>query len=175
MEAQRLTEEQLDAYRPLRIWKSIDADRRRAAAEAFWKSDLVKDLDKAATIEVLAAAMHFRPQSIRTAPHAKKAGYLAGCNALNDHATGTLLYVYHFERQVPLMERFLDALTITHEGGRIEEENIAPQAEEALRGAVEGLLGEFGKEDVHLYLRTLVSQDEITWGALVPILESWES
>ena len=37
-----------DRYHAGRIWRSMDAERRRAAAEAFWTSEKVKDFDKAA-------------------------------------------------------------------------------------------------------------------------------
>jgi len=171
MSAQALTEEQLDHYRPIRIWRSLDPERRKAAAEAFWTSDLVKDIDKLAAVDVLATAMHFRHQTIRSAPPARRAGFLAGCNALNDPIAGTLLYVYHMERQVPMMSRFLDALGIAHESGKIDDESLEPPEEEALAKAADAVIAECGREDVLLYLRTLVSQDEITWAALVPVIE----
>ena len=171
MKAQPLTDAQRDHYRPMRIWKSLDAERRHAAAEAFWKSDLVKGTDKAATIEVLATTMHFRHQTIRTAPLSKRAGYLANSNALNDQVAGTLLYVYHMERQKPLLTKFLDALGVEHEDGQIKDE-MEPPAKEALEKAVDALFAECDRKDVLLYLETLLAQDAVTWGPLAEILEA---
>jgi hypothetical protein len=171
MKAEPLTDAQLDHYRPMRIWRALDAERRHAAAEAFWKSDLVKDADKAATIDVLATTMHFRHQTIRTAPPAKRAGYLANSNALNDQVAGTLLYVYHMERQKPLLTKFLDALGVEHEDGQIKDE-MEPPAQEALEKAVDALFAECDRKDVLLYLETLLAQDAATWGPLAAILEA---
>ena len=171
MPAEALTEEQLEPYRPIRIWRALDAGRRLAAAEAFWSSELVKDIDKLAAVEVLASAMHFRHQTIRSAPPARRAGFLAGCNALNDPVAGTLMYVYHMERQVPLMSKFLDALGIKHENGRIESDELEPPAGKSLAAAVESVLASCDRDDVLLYLRVLVSQDEVTWAALVPVID----
>ncbi len=159
-----------DRYHAGRIWRSMDAERRRAAAEAFWTSEKVKDFDKAAVIEALAAAMRFRPQSIRTAPPTKRVALLAGWHALNDHVAGTILYAYHIERQAPLMGRFLDALGIEHEQGQIRAE-LQPPAAEPLEKAVDALLADSDRQDVIIYLETLLSQDPETWGALAPVLE----
>ncbi len=159
-----------ERYHAARIWRSMDAERRRAAAEAFWKSDKVKDFDRAAVVEALAAAMRFRPQSIRTAPPPKRIALLAGWHALSDHVAGTILYAYHMERQVPLMGKFLDALGIEHEEGRIVSEVSAP-SKESLEKAVDALLAGGDRQDVILYLETLLSQDPETWAPLAVILE----
>ena len=41
--------------------------------------------------------------------------------------------------------------------------------------AVESVLASCGRDDVLLYLRVLVSQDEVTWAALVPVIDSLEA
>ena len=43
------TEEIQERYRPLRIWKSLDMEKRTEMAQVFWTSDSVKDLEKAET------------------------------------------------------------------------------------------------------------------------------
>jgi hypothetical protein len=148
----------------------MDAGRRHAAAEAFWTSEKVKDFDRAAVVEFLAAAMRFRPQSIRTAPRPKRIGLLAGCHSLNDHVAGTILFAYHMERQAPLMGRFLDALGIEHEKGQIRSE-VTPPSKEALEKAVDAILAGSDRQDVTIYLETLLSQDPDTWGPLAAILD----
>jgi hypothetical protein len=64
-----------------------------------------------------------------------------------------------------MMAAFLDALGIAHEDGLIKEDDVKPDAEK-IAGAVEQLRSRFPKEDVELYLNTLLCQDPETWGAL---------
>jgi hypothetical protein len=64
-----------------------------------------------------------------------------------------------------MMGAFLDALGIAHENGLIQEENVKPDAAK-MSAAVEKISAEFPKEDVQIYLNTLVCQDPETWGAL---------
>ena len=105
----QMSEEEIqERYRPVRIWRTMEAEARKAAALAFWKSGQVKPEEKAAAVDALATAMRFRHQSIVKASPDKRAGYLAGCNALNDHVVGTILFIYHMETKVPMMIDFLD-------------------------------------------------------------------
>jgi hypothetical protein len=161
-------------YRAIRIWRALDSDRRRAAAEAFWSSDLVKEIDRAAAVEALASAMRFRAQTIRTSPPAKRAGYLAACTSIPDPVAGTVLYAYHMAHKLPLMTRFLDALEIPHEEGQIKEE-IDPPCRESLEKALDALLAEHDRQDVITYLETLLCQDDVTWAELFPILEAQDT
>lgn len=174
MSAEMSAQEMHDRFRPVRIWRAMGAERRKEAALAFWKSDKVKDVEKAAAVEVLATAMHFRPQTIRQAPPDKRAAFLANCNALDDHVTGTILFIYHVETKVPMMARFLDALEIKHEEGRIEEE-VKPPTEEALKKAVAELIENHDRAEVITYLEVLLSQDDETWGGLLPVLGKVEA
>ena len=170
MSAEMTPEEMQERFRPLRIWRSLSGETRKEAALAFWTSDQVKEIEKAAAIDALATAMRFRPQTIRQAPPAKRAGFLAGSNALTDHVAGTILFIYHIERKVPLMSKFLDALGINHEEGRIEDE-VDPPTEEALEKAVDEILKEHERAEVITYMETLLSQDDGTWAGLVPVLQ----
>lgn len=160
-----------DRFRPARIWRSLDAGRKLKAAAAFWKSDAVKDADRQAAVIALAQSLRFRPQTIRTAPAAKRAQYLASHPALPDHLAASLLYAYHLEAQAPMLTRFLDLLGIAHEAGRITGEVKAPDAK-GLEEAAGKLLAEFDPADVAVYFETLVSQDASAWGGLEGILEA---
>src|SRR5262245_16254295 len=91
-----------DRFRPLRIWKSMDRERKVRAAESFWKSDVVQGPEKDAVAIALAQSLHFRPQSIKSASAGQRASWLAGYHGLNDHIAANLLYAYHMERQVPM-------------------------------------------------------------------------
>jgi hypothetical protein len=158
-----------DRYNPLKIWRSLDPGRKLRAATVFWKSPAVKPPEIEVAAALLAQALHFRPQSIRTAPLAKRAAYLANFAAMPDHLAANLLYAYHLGNQVPLMSRFLDVAGIAHEEGRIQGETKPPEKAK-LEEAADALFRDFDARDVTIYLETLVSQDEETWGGLREIL-----
>ena len=157
--------------RPLRIWRSLDPERKLRAAAAFWKSDLVKPPEIELAVTSLATALHFRPQSIRTAPLARRAAWLAGYHGISDHLAAPILYAYHLTHQVPMMVRFLDSIGVEHEEGRIKEEAKSPEPK-AVEEGVDALLKEFDRKDVITYLETLVSQDEKTWAGVAAVLEA---
>lgn len=161
-------------FQALQIWRSLDHDRRLKAAAAFWKSPAVKppEIDVAAAL--IAQSLHFRPQSIRTAPLPKRASYLAGYAAMPDHLAANVLFAYHLAHQIPMMARFLDLLGIAHDEGRIKDET-PKQTREKLAPAAARLYEEFDPRDVTIYLETLVSQDDETWGALAEVLTDLES
>lgn len=174
MPAEMSEEEIQERYRPLRIWRSMTAEARKAAALAFWTSENVKDVEKAAAVDALATAMRFRPQSIRQAPPERRAGFLAGSHALNDSVVGTILFIYHMDKKVPMMSDFLDALGINHEEGRIDDE-VKPPTEEALSKAVTTLLEKHDRAEVVTYMEVLLSQDDGTWAGLIPVLQGLET
>ena len=65
-----------------------------------------------------------------------------------------------------MMGAFLDAIGIAHENGMIADEELkAPEAETLRKGAA-AIAGQFPKDDVALYISTLLWQDPETWGAL---------
>ena len=164
---------ELDRFHPLRIWRSFDHARKLKAAEAFWKSPAVQPGEIEVACALLAQSLRFRPQSIRTAPLAKRASYLANYAAMPDHLAGNLLYAYHLMHQAAMMARFLDLLGIAHEAGRIQED-VKPQEPAKLAEAAASLFKEFDARDVTIYLETLVSQDDATWGALAKTLAADE-
>ena len=96
---------------------------------------------------------------------------LDGC--LPDPVASSALFAYHLDHHIPMMSRFLEALGIEHEGGRIGAE-VEPQTKDHLAQGIEVLLGEFDPIDVVVYLKTLVSQDPETWGALADLIEERE-
>ena len=164
------TQADAERFRPLRIWKRLDGDRRRQAATAFFRSDAVRREEIEAALILLGNALHFRPQTIRTAPIAKRAGWLAGFGGMNDQLAATLLFAYHLAHQVPMMSRFLDLLGVKHEDARIAEE-VKPPEPARLAEAVAALRKEFDPRDVATYFETLISQDDETWGGLAGHLE----
>jgi hypothetical protein len=155
-------------FRPSRLWKKLSPERRLAAAELFW-SDEQSTEQQIEAVGALASHMKFRPKSVIGLPIEKKAKYLATLPAVSDTVAARALVNYHLDRQRPMMGAFLDLLGITHEDGLISEENVTKPDAVQLKAAAAELSSKYPKEDVALYLSTLVSQDPDTWGALADI------
>jgi hypothetical protein len=155
-------------FRPSRLWKKMSAERRMAAAEAFWADEQSTE-QQIEAVGALAGHMKFRPKSVIGLPLDKKVKYLVTLPTLSDTIAARALVNYHLEHQRPMMGAFLDLLGITHENGLISEENVAKPEAEKLKAAAAELPSKFPKEDVMLYFSTLVSQDPDTWGALADL------
>jgi hypothetical protein len=155
----------LDEMRPARLWRTMPAERRAAAATAFW-SDENAALEQAEAIGLIARQIKFRPRSVQALPVDKRAKYLAGLAQVSDLLAARLLVVYHLEFQRPMMGAFLDALGIAHKDGLIEEESPKPPTAEAMTAAADTLAASFPRSDVSRYFWTLLWQDPETWGAL---------
>ena len=146
----------------------MSPERRLAAAELFW-SDEQSTEQQIEAVGALASHMKFRPKSVISLPLEKKAKYLATLPAVSDTVAARALVNYHLDRQRPMMGAFLDALGIAHENGLISEENVTRPDAAKLMAAASDLSSKFPKEDVLLYLSTLVSQDPDTWEPLAEI------
>ena len=155
----------LEDMRPAKLWKTMSADRRVAAATAFW-TDENAALEQAEATALIARQIKFRPRSVQALPAEKKARHLAGIAQVSDLLAARLLVVYHLEFQRPMMGAFLDALGIKHEQGLIEDETPKAPTPEALTAAADTLLAAYPKADVVRYFWTLLWQDPDTWGPL---------
>jgi hypothetical protein len=150
--------------RPSHLWKPLTEDRKRLAAEAFWR-DADASLEHAEVIASIAQRLKFRAKSVVALPLDKKVRYLSSM-PISELVAARLLIAYHLTHQRPMMGSFLSALGIAHEDGVIaEDETPAPTRERLLAAAA--TIGEtYPAEDVALYLSTLLWQDAETWGAL---------
>ena len=157
---------------PSRLWKRMTSDQRQRAAHAFWSDPDATDYQVAAAF-FIAQQKKFRPKTVIGLDLDRKAKHLATVAAVPDQIAARALITYHLAEQRPMMGAFLDALGIAHENGLIQEENIKPDAAK-IRGAIEKISTEFPKEDVQIYLNTLLVQDPETWGALRDSVESLE-
>lgn len=155
----------LDRFRPSRLWKELSADRRTAAAEAFWNEDEPPE-SQVDAIVAIAQRLKFRPKSVATLPRDKKVRYLASTVNVSDTVASRLLVTYHLARQRDMMGQFLDKLGIKHEQGLIADEEVPRPDAARLAEAARQLAAEFPADDVSLYFATLVSQDPETWGTL---------
>src|SRR4030095_2263075 len=131
-------------FRPSRLWKKMSAERRMAAAEAFWADEQSTE-QQIEAVGALAGHMKFRPKSVISLPLDKKVKYLATLPTVSDTVAARALVNYHLEHQRPMMGAFLDLLGITHENGLINEENVAKPDGEKLKAAAAELSGRFPK------------------------------
>jgi hypothetical protein len=161
----------LSAFRPSRLWKSLPSERRVAAAELFWLDEESAE-QQIEAIAAIAAHMKFRTKSVMGLAPERKAKYLATLPGVSDSVAARALVNYHLEKQRPMMGAFLDMLGITHENGLIAEENVTKPDVEKVRTAAADLAAQYPPEDVSLYFRTLVSQDPDSWEALADLPET---
>jgi hypothetical protein len=150
------------------VWKRMPEDKRRLAAEAFWREkDGVEQQFEA--MALLARQHKFRPIFVQRMPIDKRTRYLANYKAMPDALAARLLVSYHLAHQRPMLRALLDALGIAHEEGLITTDPEGPLDADRLRAAVESLGTSFPQEDVTLYLLTLLSQDAETWKGLASL------
>jgi hypothetical protein len=149
---------------PSRLWKSMTSDQRQRAAHAFWSDPEATD-DQVQAAFLIAQQKKFRPKTVIGLDLDRKAKHLATVAGVSDQIAARALITYHLAEQRPMMGAFLDALGIAHENGVIQEDSVKPD-DAKIQGAVEKISAEFPKEDVQIYLNTLLCQDPDTWGGL---------
>ncbi len=158
---------------PARLWKSMTADQRLRAARAFWRDEDAAN-DQVQAVLLIAQHRKFRPKSVIGLDDERKARHLATLPGLPDALAARALVVYHLAEQRAMMAAFLDALGIAHENGLIQEDQARPDPAR-LTDAVAAISAAFPREDVRLYLDTLLVQDPETWGALGELAAAWRA
>lgn len=157
-----------DTLTPSRMWKRMTLDQRERVARTFWSDPDATD-DQVQAALLIAQQKKFRPKTVIGLDLDRKARHLATLGSLPDSTAARALVIYHLSDQRPMMTAFLDALGIAHENGLIQEDDVKPDSAK-IPAAVEQLRSQFPKEDVELYLNTLLCQDPETWGALGEIV-----
>jgi hypothetical protein len=153
------------------MWKNLPADKRLAAAEAFWRDDQDDSgLQHVEAIVAIAKRLKFRPKSVQALPIDRRARQLAQMPDVSDAIATRALIAYHFTEKRDLMGAFLDALGIAHDRGQINEDEVAPPERDKLMAAANAVQAAFPKDDVDLYLRTLATLDGDTWAGLNEVL-----
>lgn len=160
-----------DIPRPSQLWKQLDPEKKRLAAEAFWNDENAAN-EQAEAIGLIAQRIKFRLKSVITMPLEKKTHYVLSMPAVSEMLAARLLVTYHVAHQRAMMGAFLDALGIAHEDGIITEDEVKPPSSDALQKAAKAIGASYPAEDVSLYLSTLVWQDPDTWGPLADLPES---
>jgi len=160
-----------DIPRPSQLWKQLNADKKRQAADAFWHDEHAAN-EQAEAVNLIAQRIKFRLKSVIAMPVEKKTQYLLSMPAVSEMLAARMLVAYHLQHQRAMMGAFLDALGIRHEEGIIAEEEVAPPTADALKQAARTLASSYPADDVSLYLSTLVWQDPDTWGPLGDLPET---
>ena len=153
-----------DIPRPSQLWKQLAPEKKRLAADAFWRDEHAAN-EQAEAIAMIAQRIKFRLKSVLAMPIDKKTHYVLSTPSVSEVMAARLLVAYHLAHQRSMMGAFLDALGIAHENGLIQDDGVKPDPEKILP-AVATLKEKFPADDVSLYLQTLVCQDPETWGAL---------
>ena len=160
-----------DIPRPSQLWKQLNAEKKRQAADAFWHDEHAAN-EQAEAVNLIAQRIKFRLKSVIAMPVEKKTQYLLSMPAVSEMLAARMLVAYHLQHQRAMMGAFLDALGIKHEEGIIAEEEVTPPTADALKQAAKAIASSYSAEDVSLYLSTLVWQDPDTWGPLADLPET---
>jgi len=160
-----------DIPRPSQLWKQLGPEKKRQAADAFWRDEHA-NAEQAEAINLIAQRIKFRVKSVVAMPVEKKSHYVLAMPAVSETMAARLLVTYHLVHQRPMMGAFLDALGIAHEEGIIAEDEVQPPPPDALKKAAKAIAASYPAEDVSLYLSTLVWQDPETWGPLAELPET---
>ena len=151
--------------RPSQLWKQLPAERKEQAADAFWRDENAA-AEQAEAIALIAQRIKFRLKSVLSMPIDKKVRQLVALPSISELVAARLLVAYHLAHHRPMMATFLDEVGIAHEDGLIADEELTPPPPDKLKAAAEKLSSTYPKEDVSLYLATLMWQDPETWGQL---------
>jgi hypothetical protein len=153
------------------VWKQLSDERRVQAAEAFWTEEDGFE-QQVEALGLLARRLKARPKFVAGLPVEKRARYLAAYPGMPEALAARLLVSYHLAHQRPMLAAFLDALGVAHENGLIAQDPEGPPPADRVAAAVDALDGQFAREDVTVYLSTLLTQDPATWAALADVLEA---
>ncbi|HVT44484.1 MAG TPA: hypothetical protein VMT00_08840 [Thermoanaerobaculia bacterium] len=131
-----------------------DSDKRRAILTSFWKN--ASEHDRLMPAMQLAKALHFRDETIRKAPAAKKAEWLASriTSPMFEQVLETALMIHHTTEAREMLGAFLDAWEIPHTNGTIEGDEYRVPAEDDVRRAAAALGERFSPQDIRIYLAT---------------------
>jgi hypothetical protein len=143
----------------------MSAERRLAAAEAFWQDENGAE-QQIEAIVAIARKLKFRPKSVQTQPLERKSKQLAHMSDVTETIATRALIAYHLAAERAMMGAFLDALGIAHEDGLITAEDTPPPNAATVTAACTVLAEKFPADRVALYLNTLLTQDPDTWVAL---------
>jgi len=162
---------ELRALTPARLWAELGPDARDLAARAVYRTDADDSSGRAEADAAIAAALRFRPQAVRKLSLDKRAAYLQRIVRNDDSLASTLLLALHLGTRRTMLCAFLDRLGVAHDDGVIRAEGFDAPAPDRLEGAVGELYASFPREDVDVYMATLLAMEPETWEGLPEVLE----
>lgn len=151
------------------IWKSLPAEDRQRAAEAFWADESMR-AQQQSMLQQMAKRYNFRTKSMQALPASRKARMLLEIPGLAPELIMNLLAAFHLNFRKDMLSDFLDSLGIAHEGGFMKDDTVQPPAEDAVRTAADQLKAKYPATDVDNYLNILWLQDPEFWKGLKPIV-----
>jgi len=161
----------LEGLSPARLWPLLDADTRLAAARSLYAHEWGSGTAKREADQAIAQRMRFREQAVRKLPVERRARYLSQGMQPAESLAQSLLLALHLEGRRPMLARFLGRLGIPNDDGLIDEDHAPePPPPEALDAAVRTLRDEFPRDEVDVYLLTLLAMDPETWSGLTGVL-----
>jgi hypothetical protein len=154
------------------IWKSLAAEDRQRAAEAFWSDESMR-AQQQGMLQQMAKRYNFRTKTMQSLSASRKAKMLLEIPSLAPELLMNLLAAFHLNFRKEMLGNFLDALGIAHEGGFMKDsEGVEPPTEDAVRGAVETLKAKYPSQDVDVYLNILWLQDPEFWKGLKVVVSA---
>lgn len=133
--------------------------------------DSNKELYKA-TLAAVAESRKLRPlffeRTPRTQRHADMISMLARPRL--EITSASLLREWLMKKETPMLCDFLDALSIPHKEGAVED-LPATMDDQKLRAAVDKLLGKYRPEEVAVYLNAFYSMNDVRWPNLETMLQ----
>lgn len=146
------------------LWRTADKSTRAQAAEAFWNSEERPEHAQAAAF--IAKKLNLRPATARRLSPERKASYLAQFDNISEPLCAQLWTAFYLAHRREMLSMFLDALSIKHEHGLFEGEDIAPPSVAALTAAIRQVVEAFGVSEVRRYLSILAVKDPVFWTGL---------
>jgi hypothetical protein len=158
----------LDSVSPSQLWASLDGETRELAARTLYDATGVAASGRAEADAAIAGAIRFRETAVRRLPVERRIGYLLKAVRPDDSLASSLLLALHLEKRAPMLGAFLDRLGIPNRNGLIEDAHeLRPPEPDLLPDAVGELFERFPRDQVELYLASLIAIDPETWSSLV--------
>lgn len=163
----------LDDVTPAELWPKLDEETRREAARSLYQGRRSDGAFRREADLAIAAAIRFREVAVRKLSADKRIDYLLRSVHPDDSLAANLLLALHLEQRCPVLTTFLDRLEIPHEEGMIDGEfDLQPPPPERLAPAIDALYDGFAREQVEVYLASLLALDPETWAGLPEALRS---
>ena len=166
--------DQLSADRctPARIWAALDAETRRLAATSLYDPELEDVMGRAEADVAIATALRFRPQAVQRMAVDKRIVHLSTRVRPGESLATALLRALHLGPRKAMLGSFLDALGIAQKDGVIDEDvDPDPPTPDALRKALTELRAKLPREEVDVYVATLIGMDDEFWSGLTEVVQ----